>query len=88
MIQQYYYLEAVGVTLTGHLLSQKHNWISSYQNPSPKCMPWVCHLEHTTTASSKATSRTFSMIGIVSVGIFATIVLNYSWCTKDGKSAR
>lgn len=88
VIQQHDFLEASGITLTDHLVSQKHNWISSYQNSSPKCMPWVCHLEHTTTtASSKTTSRTSSMIGIVSVGTFATIVLNYSWCTMDGKSA-
>jgi len=75
VIQHHYYLTVVRATLTDHLVSQKHNWISSYQNSSPKCMPWVCHLEHTTTtASSKTTSRTSSMIGIVSVGTFATIV--------------
>lgn len=85
--QLYYYLEAVGITLTDHVVYRKYNWTSSYQNYGPKCMPWVCHLEQATTATSKTTSMTPSMIGVVSVGTFATIVFNYSWCTKDGKSA-
>lgn len=55
---------------------------------SPKCVHWVCHLNTPkTAASSKTTSRSSSMVCIVSVGTFATIVLQYSWCTKDGKSA-
>lgn len=88
MIQHHYFSEASGITLTDDLGSQKHNWISSYPKSGPTRVPWVCHLGHTTTAAtSKTTSRTSSMIGIVSAGTCATIVLNYSWCTKDGKSA-
>lgn len=73
---QNYYLETAGVTSTDHLVSQKHTCTSSYQNSSLKCMPWVCHFEHTTTkASSKITSRTSSMMGIVSVGTLPPLCL-------------